>query len=244
MHVCLSSNSLPCATHTGDPWVLHPGTAQHIHPVSHDDPQWLAYRQYDVRRYVQLLLGRQCRSHQIRKFLWHCSGEWWQHHVPPVLVSDCCKALCLPLASERSACNGILLIASSACPRLMESGGMLSCRTISASEMHGFKDVCHWRRAIFNITPSGWYLGLQLLHVAQCFYEAPKSIERLQPYLYHLGPLKNWVNRSPVTSLLHASGLSERAILLYIWAVLRVRNCPQLRVQVAFWGCLSRGKAG
>lgn len=88
-----------------------------------------------------------------------------------------------------------------------------------------FKRLCRLCRAIFNVTPSGWYLGLQLFHVAKCFYEAPKSMERLQPYLYHLRPLKKWVNKSPVTLLLHASGLSELALLLYIWAVLRVCTC-------------------
>ncbi|BDA51275.1 hypothetical protein COCOBI_18-1520 [Coccomyxa sp. Obi] len=87
---------------------------------------------------------------------------------------------------------------------------------------NGGNIICLLFWAIFNITPSGWYLGLQLLHVAKCFYEAPKSVERLQPYLHHLTPLKNWVHRSPVTLLLHPSDLSERTLLLYIWAVLRV----------------------
>ncbi|CAL8466367.1 g5903 [Coccomyxa elongata] len=44
----------------------------------------------------------------------------------------------------------------------------------------------------------------------------------MQPYLYHLTPLKNWVNTSPTIFLLHPGGMSERSLLLCIWAILRV----------------------
>lgn len=72
------------------------------------------------------------------------------------------------------------------------------------------------------MTPSTWHLGLQLLHAAKCSFEAPKNMDVLQPYLYHLTPLKNWVN---TIFLLHPGGVSERSLLLCIWAILRVRLC-------------------
>lgn len=85
------------------------------------------------------------------------------------------------------------------------------------------------RRGIFDITPSTWHLGLQLLHTAKGLHEAPKRIERLQPYLYRITPLTKWVNRCLTMSVLHPGGSSERSLLLYIWAILRVRTqipCP------------------
>ncbi len=57
----------------------------------------------------------------------------------------------------------------------------------------------------------------------------------MQPYLYHLTPLKNWVNTSPIIFLLHPGGMSERTLLLCIWAILRVRLClPSSHFLIAY----------
>jgi hypothetical protein len=75
---------------------------------------------------------------------------------------------------------------------------------------------------VYDITPSNWYLGLQVLHAAKCAYEASRNLTRLEPYLYHLIPLKNWVNASVPISLMYPEGFSERGLLLSIWDILQV----------------------
>ncbi|EIE19923.1 hypothetical protein COCSUDRAFT_44326 [Coccomyxa subellipsoidea C-169] len=47
-------------------------------------------------------------------------------------------------------------------------------------------------------------------------------MRQLELYLYHLIPLKNGVNALPLMPLLFPDGMSERTLLLSIWAVLWV----------------------
>ena len=57
-------------------------------------------------------------------------------------------------------------------------------------------------------------------------------MSQLEPYLYHLIPVKNGVNALPLMPLLFPDGMSERTLLLSIWAVLRVRSFFHIKQQL------------
>ena len=90
-----------------------------------------------------------------------------------------------------------------------ESSRCFSTRSLHLLCTSSRMDALGSRRGLFDMTPSTWHLGLQLLHTAKGLHEAPKNIERLQPYLYHITPFKNWANSSLLMSVLHPGGLSE-----------------------------------